>query len=1036
MNFLYFDIESLENVFTCVTHNEKNDTLDIYYLIDPYLYNKTTKPYTLPQEMAMKGDSQWQKECEEYILNTNKNFTNLQNDKNLIQFFDLHQKSSREHLFQTFGLSTARYMNQKNKLDSINHLEDVYEDKYRLICDTDIEEYNPDEHPYILGYNSENYDITMLSIYGCSVQPSLNQYQPQYNTAHNMRYHNDMLFSSEFKNNMPKYLMSSYMNSLCGLKTQNNISPKYYQTNLIRKNMLMSGRYIDIARLNEKQSKVALKRLLGMLGFQIKESSKLTSNQTIIYTLEELYDLIAYNVSDVVNEKALFHHRVYYGQFELKRGQLQEYPELIYKEKGNSYKPDISPNSVREDRLWISSSSAQFATKVLCPYGHITDIPTVSFMYPHPEQAAKLGITPVNVLEESKKFFYDKFGNYPDVLKRFDNIYNFYKQIEGKNYNDSQTYIQDNTTLVTRPTELNNNYYTERVINCQDGSQIPYTVNDLSKIPPSDTFLPYFDKDGNETSCYVIFSTGGIHGAEYNKELYDFDRMVYQLEFNDLNEAKKQFGSDQAGAVALRKARKIIMPDGRELSYKLFLKGGKKIPDSEWKILKEPVLYEIKKDKKLPKLKDRYTFTSAALCNHEDFKSYYPNLLRMMMAFYNKGLGYDRYAEIFYQKEDYGKLMKDNTKTKQERNFFSILRDGTKLILNSASGAADAKFINNIRANNQIISMRIIGQLFSWRIGQAQTYEGARLISTNTDGLYSEMEETKNNEILDKESKNINVLIEPEPLYLISKDTNNRLELNSKDRIQSASGGTLGCRLGPDPTKSLNHPAIIDWAVSEYLIVASRNYKGISLSEPFNNEIGLSILKSACTKFDKINYLIMMQNIVASSPGSNSYVFGLPTDVSQDIISGACNIFDFQNHVQLLQHYNRAFILKDDTPNSIHLYMGTVRKLTPAQKVKRQRDNQVINENLQARYVLNQNGVNNIDYANEEYSIKKISGIEQTWNMFIYNSSLYRMPENDYNFIIENLDLKKYLILMENTFENSWRNHKPGDIFDNTSSEE
>ena len=38
---------------------------------------------------------------------------------------------------------------------------------------------------------------------------------------------------------------------------------------------------------------------------------------------------------------------------------------------------------------------------------------------------------------------------------------------------------------------------------------------------------------------------------------------------------------------------------------------------------------------------------------------YYPNLLRMMMAFFNKGLGYDRYAEIFDQKQEYGKKMKD-----------------------------------------------------------------------------------------------------------------------------------------------------------------------------------------------------------------------------------------------------------------------------------------------------------------------------------------------------------------------------------------
>jgi hypothetical protein len=45
--------------------------------------------------------------------------------------------------------------------------------------------------------------------------------------------------------------------------------------------------------------------------------------------------------------------------------------------------------------------------------------------------------------------------------------------------------------------------------------------------------------------------------------------------------------------------------------------------------------------------------------------------------------------------------------------------------------------------------MRIIGQLFSWRIGQAQVIAGARVPSTNTDGLYTaDLDETTNNTIL------------------------------------------------------------------------------------------------------------------------------------------------------------------------------------------------------------------------------------------------------------------------------------------------
>ena len=81
-----------------------------------------------------------------------------------------------------------------------------------------------------------------------------------------------------------------------------------------------------------------------------------------------------------------------------------------------------------------------------------------------------------------------------------------------------------------------------------------------------------------------------------------------------------------------------------------------------------------------------------------------------MMAFWNKGLGYDRYAEVFDQKETLGKKMKDPNATELERQRYAVQREGTKLLLNSASGAANATFESPIRLDNQIIKMRVLGQ--------------------------------------------------------------------------------------------------------------------------------------------------------------------------------------------------------------------------------------------------------------------------------------------------------------------------------------
>ena len=92
--------------------------------------------------------------------------------------------------------------------------------------------------------------------------------------------------------------------------------------------MLHSGRHLDIARFNEKQQRVGLKRLLGMLGYQILESDRL-GHDSIIESMDDLVELIAYNVSDVVNLSYLADHPTYSGGFDLKHAMMVDYPETV-----------------------------------------------------------------------------------------------------------------------------------------------------------------------------------------------------------------------------------------------------------------------------------------------------------------------------------------------------------------------------------------------------------------------------------------------------------------------------------------------------------------------------------------------------------------------------------------------------------------------------------------------------------------------------------------------------------------------------------
>lgn len=1020
MNNYFYDIETLDNVFTIANFKEEENQIELFYILD---------------DMQLLSSPNWQTEVTQRIMEKNKNFTGI------VVYYNIHTESGARHLIDVFGASDAYDMNESYDMVKLNDkldMEDYYlangteeqqkranqeynTEKNRMIqkqgswtrtirpvADTDPD-YDLNKHPYLWGYNSYNYDTSMLAIlipyllctgivpingkrrYVTMINPLHDDGSPRI-TAKEIRRLNDIMFT-EYRDQMPKFLTSTHMGS-DGYK---NTAYK------IRRNMIMSGRNLDVARLNEKQSKVALKRILGMLGYQILESDKLkqSQNQNHINTKEELYDLFAYNVSDVVNLHKLFYHKSYYSKFELKKNMLETYPELVYEQSRETevqangtvtrvYRPDTNPTTrkVRRDRLTIDSSSAQFATKCLCPYGHLDDIETVSFMYPSENKAKELGIPRVNVLEETKKFFYSLYPQ-PELRSQFDRIYNYYKNIEGKNFNDSDYYMS-----------MHPNAHCEK----------------LKDIPKENTCMPYFDKDGNPTSCYVQFSTGGIHGAEYNYELFMNHMLKWQKQKDDMDEVKQKFPNP----VDLRKAKKVTMNDGRVREWKLFLQSGKKIADSEYRDIEKtkPVLFKVDEKKGTYKLNDTYVFTSVDETNHEDFTSYYPGLLMAMEAFMNKGLGYDRYNEIFGLKQKYGKLMKDKSLPSEERARYTILREGTKLVLNSASGAADARFENNIRVNNQIISMRIIGQLFTWRIGQAQTYQGAKIISTNTDGLYSVMEATLNNAILEKESNDIGVAIEPEPMFLISKDTNNRIEMSALDgEILSESGGTLGCRKGPDPTKSLAHPAIIDWSLAEYLIYAAKQPDGVFSA--FDRNVGREILNRASSEFNEFDYLCMFQNVLASSTGSVNYIFAISdTDPNVPII---------------LQHYNRAFMMKPNTPGTVHLWAANAKKITPATLKKREKEHAPLTQFQQIPMtVLKENGAENDVKPLHDVVQKKVTNLSPEIAVAIQNKDLHFLTNEERDYLINNIDIECYLDLLQHAYEESWMNKRPEEDPDDT----
>lgn len=1026
MRFNYYDIESLRNVFTLVNYDSTANHVDVYALLDEDLHR-----IFLANDDPAARQANWNA-LTTRIHEKNRNFTGT------IGFCDLASKQGMGELASLMGLSSAgAAVNDKNAPS-------VYAREFRPVCDTD-KGYDEDEHPYLLGYNSYNYDLTMLAYlfytsytvpkYGngrngnatvdvhgnafsgnvAPVSPTAARETFVVPTPQDLRDFNDKLFSDANRSFMPNALRNMPGNDRLAWN--------------IRKSMLMSGRHLDVARLNEKQSRVGLKRLLGMLGYQILESDKLSPGCDHIADLDELFDLIAYNVSDCVNLEKLFLHPFYQGQFSLKRGLLKTYPELIYKRKADAYAPDVRPDRVKPNRMTIDAPSAQLATQALCPYDHLKDLPTVSYLYPATEiveerRARGENIEQRDILEETMVFVEERFADAPHVVDFFrENVYGYYKDIEGKNFNDSDNYADDMAKAAEAAGDgFDRDEATGDIMLPDD-----YMVNVLGSIPKRPNCMPYYDVDGNPTSCYVTFSTGGIHGAEYNKALYDADMAAYHAAKEDLDYVRGVYPDP----LDLRRAKDVEMPDGRVERYTRFLtakatiKAMDAMPDADsraefWREPATPQLFKAK-DNGSTELNKRYAYTSADPANHEDFTSYYPNLLRQMRAFWNPGLGIDRYGEIFDNKQRYGKLMKDPSLTQEERDLYAVQREGTKLILNSASGAADTNGRDSaIQMNNRIISMRIIGQLFTWRIGQAQTLEGAKITSTNTDGLYSVMEKGLNDAILARESADIGVEIEPEPMFLVSKDANNRMELSSDlSHVFGCGGASLACYRDTNPTKALAHPAIIDWALSRYLTYVAAHG---DMHDGFNALLAYSIFNEAKYVFEPTHALRMFQNVLASSPGSINYIFSM-TDEQRAV--SADDDAAYRTAYTQMQHYNRVFIVRDKTPGSVHLMAANAKAITPAMFKKRHHDGDAEHQDdPKALAILKAQNVNiNSVHANrKECVVKRIPNLDPDWYMLVDNSDINAKSDAEAKRLLGVLDIDKYVGLLKDAYEANWQN--------------
>ena len=157
--FVFWDIESLTNVFTVAFFDRETHALNVFYLVDVGTpVGDTLRNSDLDHDTVLTA-----------ILKRNPAWARLwkPSETPILRLHNLVTWEANHLLARMIGLSDAASVNDP-------HSQSTYLREYRPVCDTDPN-YDPEVHPFVCGYNSANYDTTLMAIYLASVMESIQE---------------------------------------------------------------------------------------------------------------------------------------------------------------------------------------------------------------------------------------------------------------------------------------------------------------------------------------------------------------------------------------------------------------------------------------------------------------------------------------------------------------------------------------------------------------------------------------------------------------------------------------------------------------------------------------------------------------------------------------------------------------------------------------------------------------------------------------------------------------------------------------------
>lgn len=616
--------------------------------------------------------------------------------------------------------------------------------------------------------------------------------------------------------------------------------------------LIASGNWLDTMLINEKMKHVSLKRLSGQAGYQIRESDRLDGNKPLV-TATSLADLLAYNLSDVVNTYQLQQRPEYIEPLAQHQKLIKRFPE--------HYKHNGRRNVIGD------TTSAKLVEYVISPDTTNpmsgTDVDYIDFYFPTVDSRFKTWITGFHrdYATDIKAAINDgDTDNEMAIYTKYLRLYLVNKYATDSTviptdfrYNPATKQIEQNLLEVFHRNghlpdsayEFYRHYETQQI---HIGSTEPKAEIDVlrKKFPSSSHFV-------GTSNAYIKFSIGGAHGEYADRAAFKRDQAAAKAVYDqqvaiqdwfianarqhmtlaDLNaqdEAATDAGAIATAALNARLTRRNGLPDDypRNLSQ------------TPWTITTGT--YAKAKFKALPKVLDEtnskdikeYAKTVfVSNCIHADVDSLYPSLLSILKVFENAFTntldkttipqGYsDLYAGIRAERLRLKRALpkiKDRSQWTEQALIDDDIQKLYKLLLNAASGAADARFTNNIQMPHKIIKMRICGQLIIADLAYRITEAGGTVVSTNTDGIYLTGIPFAHAEAIINEWKTwLGLSAAPETIgTFISKDSNNRIELTTDGNVISAAGGTIGSYKGIGLHNNVAKPTVVDLTLVNYL---------------------------------------------------------------------------------------------------------------------------------------------------------------------------------------------------------------------------